>query len=139
MYTAIKNKGAYCNDKEIHVNKLKYGDVGCSLDYCFWLNAKYDTLKMVDGMRSDVRVCQIESVAHACMLIARGTIYTELFPGTIHCHCDMAASKIIVEEAGGKVTSFKGEEQRYDKDIDGIIASNGIIHEELLKRVEKLY
>ena len=42
---------------------------------------------------------------------------------------DAASAKLIVEEAGGRVTNLFGEEQRYDRTIDGAIISNGQIHE----------
>ena len=139
MYTAIKGKGAYCNGKPIHVNNLDYGDIGCSVDYCMWNRAKYDTLEIVKRIRNKVKTCQIGSTAHACMLVANGSISAELFPGTAHGNCDIAASKLIVEEAGGLVTSFHGEEQLYNQDIDGIIASNGIIHKKLLSKIKDVY
>ncbi|TAL18057.1 inositol monophosphatase [bacterium] len=44
---------------------------------------------------------------------------------------DVAAGKLLVEEAGGKVTGFHGE--KYDHMSGDIVASNGLIHEELLK------
>jgi len=44
--------------------------------------------------------------------------------------------KIIVEEAGGKVTDLNGEERRYDQDGLGCIASNGILHNEILECVK---
>jgi myo-inositol-1(or 4)-monophosphatase len=40
-----------------------------------------------------------------------------------------------VEEAGGKVTDLDGKEQRYDRDINGFIASNGLVHGELIECV----
>jgi fructose-1,6-bisphosphatase/inositol monophosphatase family enzyme len=49
---------------------------------------------------------------------------------------DVAALKIITEEAGGKVTDLNGNERRYDKDGIGCIVSNGILHEELLDIVQ---
>jgi len=42
---------------------------------------------------------------------------------------------LLVEEAGGKVTDWKGEE--FDITKNNMIASNKIIHEELLKAVKK--
>ncbi len=49
---------------------------------------------------------------------------------------DVAALKIITEEAGGKVTDLNGNERRYDKDGIGCIVSNGILHNELLEIVQ---
>ena len=49
---------------------------------------------------------------------------------------DMAAAAVIVTEAGGKVTDLNGKvPERYDRDIEGQICSNGIIHDELLSLV----
>ena len=50
---------------------------------------------------------------------------------------DMAAAKIIVEEAGGKVTDLLGGEQRYDQNIRGALLSNGHLHESILKMVSE--
>lgn len=50
---------------------------------------------------------------------------------------DIAAIKLIIEEAGGKVTDLQGNEQRYDRAINGAIMSNGMIHNELLQLVRQ--
>ena len=71
------------------------------------------------------------------MAIATGDFSCDIFPGTEHGNCDIAASYIIVTEAGGKVTNIYGEEQRYDTDIKGAIISNGISHAKILKKVKK--
>ncbi|MBE6158041.1 MAG: inositol monophosphatase [Firmicutes bacterium] len=139
MYTAIKGQGAYCNGKKLQVNSLDLGDLGCSVDYSMWNNAKYDTLDLVREIRSDAKICQIGSVAHAAMAVASGKISAEVFPGTSHGHCDIAASKLIVEEAGGIVSNFHGEDQRYDEDIDGAIISNEVIHKNLVKKITDIY
>lgn len=137
MYTAIKGHGAFCNGQRISVNDKEYGSLGCTIDYCMWNRAKYDTLQIIKDIRNEVKTCQIGSVAHACMLVASGKISGEIFPGTAHGNCDLAASKIIVEEAGGLVTDFHGHEQRYDQDIDGAIATNKKVHPKLLAKVKR--
>ena len=48
---------------------------------------------------------------------------------------DVAAGTLIVREAGGMVTDFSGEEHDL-YGSEGIVASNGKIHDELLKRLE---
>ena len=73
------------------------------------------------------------------MLVARGVISAEIFPGTEHGHCDIAASKLIVEEAGGTVTDFNGDVQRYDRSINGAILTNGVIHKKLIKIIKDIY
>ncbi|HEY1115713.1 MAG TPA: inositol monophosphatase family protein [Chitinophagaceae bacterium] len=46
---------------------------------------------------------------------------------------DSAAGFLMVEEAGGKVTNLKGAP--YNPYEPGIIATNGIIHDELMREV----
>ena len=139
IYTAIKGKGAFCNDKQIHVNTLEYGKLGSSIDYDFWNNAKYDVLKLIKELSKDFRTSSIGSVAHASMLVASGKISASIFPGTDHGHCDIAASKLIVEEAGGKVTDFYGNDQRYDQNIHGAILTNRVIHDKLIDIINKTF
>jgi myo-inositol-1(or 4)-monophosphatase len=57
-------------------------------------------------------------------------------PATIGKNVDIAAVKVIVEEAGGKVTSLFGEEQSYTEDICGAIISNGKVHEQLVEKMK---
>ena len=46
---------------------------------------------------------------------------------------DFAAGSIILQEAGGKVTDFEGEELDFSKKQLEVTASNGLIHNEILK------
>ena len=71
------------------------------------------------------------------MCVATGDFNLVLFPGKEHKNCDIAAVKIIVEEAGGKVTDMFGNEQRYDGSINGAIVSNGVVHDEILGIIKK--
>jgi len=48
---------------------------------------------------------------------------------------DTAAGLVIVLEAGGRVTGFKGEP--FSIDQPAIVASNGLIHEEMLDVLRK--
>ena len=75
----------------------------------------------------------VGSVIRACMCVANGDFNLAIFPGTKHKNCDIAASKIIVEEAGGKVTDLFGNEQRYDESINGAVISNSIVHDEVIE------
>lgn len=137
MYTAIRDRGAYCNGEKIHVNNKHIGDLGYRINFEIWNSAKYDTMMIVHDMLSKIRISNIGSVARSCMAIASGKFSCDLFPGTSHGNCDIAASSLIVEEAGGKVTDFDGNNQRYDEDINGAVISNGISHDEVLEYVKK--
>ncbi len=137
MYTAIKGKGAFCNGARIHVNDKHLGDLGYRLNFEMWNNAKFDTMLIAHDMLSLVKVSEIGSVARSCMAIASGNFSCDLFPGTSHGNCDIAASALIVSEAGGRVTDFYGNSQKYDCAINGAIITNGISHDEVLSIVKK--
>lgn len=132
MYSAIKGQGAFCNDRPIQVSGagLERHSV---IDIEWWPEAEYniDTPLHTLSEQSKVYVLHLGSVVQGCCLVASGQYVACIFPGTVGKAVDMAAIKVIVEEAGGKVTDLFGDEQRYDGDVKGAIISNGVVHEEL--------
>jgi 3'(2'), 5'-bisphosphate nucleotidase len=91
------------------------------------------------GLRNEV---QRGSVGLKIGLIAsRETdIYIHLSPRTKYW--DTCAPQAIIEEAGGTMTDLFGEPLRYDssdvRNLNGIVASNGMIHQETLKKLKPL-
>jgi len=139
IYTAIRGEGAFCNGERIHVNSKHLGDLGYRINFEMWNHSKFDTLRIIKDSLDVSRISCIGSVARSCMAIASGHFSCDLFPGVEHANCDIAASSLIVEEAGGKVTDFYGNLQRYDRDLNGAIITNGISHDEILEKVKKYY
>lgn len=137
MYTAIKNNGAYCNDKKINVNNKDLGDLGYRTNIEIFNNKLIDEVSLISELKSVSKISSIGSVARSSMAIASGDFSCDIFPGTSHGNCDIAASQLIVTEAGGKVTDLFGNEQSYDKDIKGAIISNGVSHNKILEKVKK--
>lgn len=137
MYTAIKGKGAYCNNKQIFVNNKNYGDLGYRTNVEIFNNKLIDEVSLIQELKKNSKISSIGSVARSSIAVASGDFSCDIFPGSEHGNCDIAASSIIVKEAGGKVTNFYGEEQRYDESIKGAIISNGISHEEMLQKIKK--
>jgi myo-inositol-1(or 4)-monophosphatase len=129
-YHAIKGGGAFLNGQPIHVNqtdKLSKAAVSSSGRRC----------KVIDFASfrgeyfgSAFRIISATSTIYEAMLIASGQIAATVLPGSHPW--DAAATKLIVEEAGGRVTNLLGEDQRYDSDIQGLIASNGAVHDEIV-------
>ncbi|KKQ81505.1 MAG: Inositol-phosphate phosphatase [Parcubacteria group bacterium GW2011_GWF2_38_76] len=128
LFVAEKDKGATLNGEQIHVNSKSTGYVNI------------ETLRfpsLVESLRNqDFQQFKFGCATYGGIMVACGefvgTIYREK-----HAH-DIAALKVIVEEAGGKVTDIRGNEQRYDQDINGAIISNGIAHDLLVKEVSKV-
>lgn len=137
MYHAIKGKGAFLNDKTINVNSNELDNMQNVMSLDMWPAAEYNLYPayMEIGLRA--YSVDIGSIIRAAMCVASGDFTLAIFPGTKHKNCDIAAAKVIVEEAGGKVTDLFGNEQRYDGDINGAVISNGKIHDEVLAILAK--
>lgn len=137
MYTAIKGQGAYCNDIKICTNNKKLGDLGYKTNIEIFRNNLIDEISLIKELKENSKISSIGSVARSCMAIATGDFSCDIFPGTTHGNCDLAASYVIVSEAGGKMTDIYGEDQKYDRDINGAIITNGISHGQILEKVKK--
>jgi len=65
------------------------------------------------------------------MLLAEGAV--DLCIESVANHWDLAAPKLIVEEAGGRLTSLRGEDTATGGDC---LASNGLLHDEALRELD---
>lgn len=135
MYWAYKNGGAYRNNKKISVSKntnltntyLNTDGSGFNVGF-----SNLPLLKLL--IEKKCKVMKFLSVIYGGIQVANGKFIGTVFYGP-YAH-DVAALKIITEEAGGKCTDLNGEGRRYDQDGIGCILSNGIIHNELLDIVK---
>ncbi len=133
MYFAEKGKGATMNGKPISVmqdtdvtNKV-VGSVLVRFKDCH-----INLLTLYERLW-DAQLKPINAIVttYMGMLVASGQLIANIFPG--NKPWDVAAQKIIIEEAGGKVTDLFGNEQRYDRRTGGILATNGLVHEQFLE------
>ncbi len=132
LFTAEKGKGAFLNDQSIKVNSsgvVANQSIGLSSD---------KTIMNQPGFHAEcwnrgLQVFGLKSCIYSSMLVASGQFIAHMYNNK-HSH-DVAAVKIIVEEAGGKVTDLHGQEQRYDQPINGALISNGVAHDELIKLI----
>ncbi|MFA6392213.1 MAG: inositol monophosphatase [Patescibacteria group bacterium] len=135
MYWAYKGSGAYRNGKEISVSKTDTFLNTYSLTGASGKDVGFSNLpvhKLLGEKKS--RVMKFPSFIYGAIQIANGKFVAGAFYGK-NGH-DVAALKIITEEAGGKVTDLDGEERRYDEDGLGCIISNGLLHKDLLEIVQ---
>lgn len=135
MYSATKAGGAYLNDKQIRVNKYSLADRGAVIGYDYVSGMPFNTLKAAYNLHKNTYLMSIGSMVHGVILVASGVSVAYIASGS-RPH-DIAAAKIIVEEAGGRVTSIYGEDQRYDRDIKGAVISNGVVHDEIIRAIKK--
>ncbi len=134
MFFAEKGKGATLNEKEIHVSQskeFKRTVIGIGK----W-GGPANLFPVGEELRGrDVRLIAGLSIAFMGALVAAGEFSAILFGGT-EPH-DTVAIKIIVEEAGGTVTDLYGNIESNGGKIKGQLASNGIIHDDLVSIIKK--
>ena len=136
LYSAAKGEGAYKNGEKISVNDYELDDIRSVSHFDMWNRAKYDVSSVIKLLSDQTYMVSLGSIIRSSMCVATGDFSVAIFPGGKRKHCDIAAVKIIVEEAGGKVTDFFGNEQRYDTDINGAVISNGVVHDEVIKTIK---
>ena len=135
MYWAVKGGGAFRNDIKIFTSKndtltntyLNSGASGRTVGF-----SNLPLMKLLSEKKC--LVLRYPSFIYGGIQVANGKyVGAVLYTKAGH---DVAALKIITEEAGGKVTDLNGDERRYDQDGLGCIISNGILHEEILECVK---
>lgn len=135
FYFAEKGKGATLNDKPIHVSKQ--GEV---IHSCLVTGFPYTYIHHPNGplqvferlITQGIPVRRLGSAATDLCWVAAGR-FDGFYEHKLHAW-DSAAGFIIVEEAGGKVTNMEG--QKFAPFEFGLVATNGKIHDELLKYVD---
>lgn len=134
LYTAVKGNGAFLNDTKIQVND-KGSLAGNFVSSPTHQVPLFRSEKVLDYLSNyDVKTFCLFCITYEAACVASGQFVGNLF-GYPTAH-DIAAIKVIVEEAGGKVTDLEGNEQRYDQPINGAIISNGLVHDQLVELVK---
>ena len=119
LYSAIKGHGAYKNDTKMSVNNIDdLSDMRSVSHFDMWPEAEYNLFDSIKELGKKTYFVGLGRIIRASMCVANGEFTFAIFPGTKHKNCDIAAVKVIVEEAGGKVTNLFGIEQRYNTDIN---------------------
>jgi fructose-1,6-bisphosphatase/inositol monophosphatase family enzyme len=138
LYTATAGGGAYVNGKRLHVNQYRWEDKECIIGFDMIPQAEWNFYAFLNAHWQKSYYVSMGSCIHSCLCVASGDFTAHLFCGTKGKNCDIAAIKVIVEEAGGVVTDIFGGEQDYDKDIRGALVSNGVVHDALLAELKRL-
>ncbi|HRH59289.1 MAG TPA: inositol monophosphatase family protein, partial [Chitinophagaceae bacterium] len=134
FFFAQRGFGATLNDAQIHVsseNEL--------LKSCMVTGFPYSYLDMPNGplevfarfIRKGVPVRRLGSAAIDLCWVACGR-FDAFFEHKLEAW-DSAAGFLIVEEAGGRVTNLHGD--TYNPYQPGIVASNGLIHDQLVHAI----
>ncbi|MDO8486970.1 MAG: inositol monophosphatase [Candidatus Curtissbacteria bacterium] len=131
LYTAEKGKGAFLNGKKIGISKESFAiNMLLATDNSSNITSRASNFEILSKICTKVRHSRI--FGSGALHLAR------LAEGEIDCYFkkrfnywDFAAGTLLVQEAGGIVTDFKN--RPIVKNSPDIIASNGKIHDELVK------
>lgn len=134
LFFAQTGFGATLNEQIIHVSNKAEVIKSClvtGFPYTY-LDSENGPLQVFEKLiRKGVPVRRLGSAALDLCWVACGR-FDGFYEHQLQAW-DSAAGFLIVEEAGGKVTDLKGE--YYNPYKHGIVATNGKIHEELLKLI----
>lgn len=135
-FYAWKNGGAFLNDKSISVSKAeKLADSLVATGFPYTTFGKMqDYLKVLGAFMSKSHgVRRLGSAAVDLAYVACGR-FESFFEFNLNAW-DVAAGVLIVQEAGGKVTTFKeGGNPVFDREI---VASNTAVHMEMLEVIKE--
>jgi len=136
LFYAEAGKGAYLNDKRIFISKDDQDHAiitvspGKKIDKEkeLLLNLYHDLPKAVRSVRN------LGSTAVELAYVARGGLEANIQLGGNTTY-DFAAGILLVQEAGGKITTLEGVAWKFPE--NHFIASNGVFHDLLVKEVKR--
>lgn len=131
LFFAEKNKGAFCNGKPVHVSDApdlasSLVSIGTNPYHREDAGELFAQVKEIFVRCHDIRRIGSAAIDMCYVACGRAEAYFEasLKPW------DYAAGKLIVEEAGGRVTTYEGNPLTVDRG-QSVLATNGHVHEEI--------
>lgn len=138
LFVCERGKGAYCNGKRIHVSNVStmeksLATIGFNNRYkemVTWFN-KIHSLSMVKLQNVEKLFSTVISLCY----VASGRTEAHM---EMYCFLwDICVGTLLVEEAGGKVSTILSEKIDYSQiEKQSIVASNGIIYEKFAKIIK---
>lgn len=125
---AQKNKGSYLNDKKVRVSKIS------DISHSYMIHGAIDRFEKfgkVENLLNLSKICEGrrgygDAYGYNLIITGKADIMLE---GSVYIQ-DVAATSLLVEEADGKFTDFNG---KFSLTSGNAIATNGILHEQVLK------
>lgn len=136
LYWAQAGKGSFLNGNKTHVSNTQTLEEAASVLGTGHIQKRQKKIELYINklIKRIGHPFDFGSAAANLALLARGTL--DLYVAQAYLW-DFAAGAVIVREAGGKVTNFEGNEPEWTKDRLNIVASNGLVHEQILEALKK--
>lgn len=131
LFSAVKGEGSFLNGQSIHVSatpKLSETIIGIGTAKRELAKENFTRFLKVYENSQDVRRLGSAALELAYTACGRQGGYFEIYLNP----WDYAAGMLLVQEAGGKMTDWNGNVLDPAQGCQ-VIATNGLVHEELLK------
>lgn len=130
IFFAEKGKGAFLNNKKIHVSKIRnLRDSMVSMDSAFYLDKELRLKTLAKLIDKVFRVRLPGAAVFELTAIAQGITTAHI--SFCSNPWDVASGFLMITESGGKITDLSGNKaDHYCKEF---IVSNGLVHEGMLK------
>ncbi len=133
-FSAARGKGAFCNEEKIRIQSR--GEIEQS--YMFIpTGTKEEPHKYEQAITSfkkrGAKISFIPTFSYLATLVLESKALVCLMG--YGSPWDAAAISLIAEEAGGRASDLRGNPRKYNEWSDGIIISNGAIHEEVVELI----
>jgi myo-inositol-1(or 4)-monophosphatase len=131
----MRNEKGEMRNEALHVGKSAINDALLCLQLPYNSDAYKPVIKrLIDHFYGNVgSIRMMGSAAIALCYVAAGRLdaYAERYIG----QWDYMAGALIVQEAGGRVTNYAGDD--FFMEGDSIVATNGVVHQDLLEAVRQ--
>jgi myo-inositol-1(or 4)-monophosphatase len=137
LFVAEKGKGAYLNGNRLQVSKtrsFKNAILATGFPYNVHENPLHCINRFAEMTGLGIPIRRLGSAAIDLSYVAAGR-FDAYWEVTLH-PWDIAAGKLLVEEAGGKVTHYDGTAHRIFCH-DTLLSSNGLLHEKMIEKLNK--
>jgi len=131
LYQATIDGTTKLNGQVTHVNQI--ANLNQKIVSVEAIGPKVEVLKSIKAQGGYCFSCT--SFIFGAKMVASGHFSAAIFAKSNPW--DVAAIKLIVEQAGGKTSDLEGNTQDYNKPTKGFLASNGLVHEQLLKILQE--
>lgn len=140
LYFAEEDKGAFLKTGEGKIKKIKVSKRAVFKDSKFAVSNFHlgiETKKFVK--RNKIKTIKTGSIGIKLGLLAEGKTDGYITYTDKTHQWDTCAGEAILWEAGGEITDLKGKRFIYNRketrNHDGVVASNGLIHKQILKNL----
>jgi myo-inositol-1(or 4)-monophosphatase len=134
LFSAVRGQGTWANDRRVQVSQAAH------LKDATILASRSETQRGEwENFSARFRVRQTGSAAYKMALIAAGDA-DATFTLVPKNEWDICAGVLLIEEAGGTVSHLDGKPVRFNQAktlLQGLIASNGRLHPDLLQLVAR--